>query len=392
MPIRLHLRGVRVTGVIVDTLGELEVGVVSVKKLSSCPHCGRSCRRVHDRRQRRIRDLEVSGRLTVLLWTQRRFVCDWCGKRHMETHSEFLGGITRRLARRLVQDAQVMPIRAVSRRHRIGWHLIMGLVTDWSHLIGTRRRRQRCRVLLIDETSIRKRHRYVTVVVNGDTGGILTMFPGRSKASLSRFFIEQGPRWCQNVQTVVSDGSRSYQTAIIRYLPSARHVLDRFHAVRWFTQGLTQVRRELQRRQPPGVKPAYHPDLFRARFVLLKRTDHLTPKERIRLKRLFETYPRLKVAWDALQELYGLYEAEDLPTALQALERFANLYETGQIPEYYDTVTTVLNWSNEILNWHHARRSNGPLEGINNLIQTLRRTAHGFTNPHNYAARALLLT
>lgn len=103
MPIRLHLRGVRVTGVIVDTLGELEVGVVSVKKLSSCPHCGRSCRRVHDRRQRRIRDLEVSGRLTVLLWTQRRFVCDWCGKRHMETHSEFLGGITRRLARGLVK-------------------------------------------------------------------------------------------------------------------------------------------------------------------------------------------------------------------------------------------------------------------------------------------------
>jgi hypothetical protein len=35
MPIRLHLRGVRVTGVVVDTLTELVVGVVSVKKLSS---------------------------------------------------------------------------------------------------------------------------------------------------------------------------------------------------------------------------------------------------------------------------------------------------------------------------------------------------------------------
>ncbi|MCQ3805112.1 MAG: transposase [Acidimicrobiia bacterium] len=87
-----------------------------------------------------------------------------------------------------------------------------------------------------------------------------------------------------------------------------------------------------------------------------------------------------------------LNEADNLQGALQALERFANLYETGQIPEYHDTVTTVLNWSDEILNWHHARRSNGPLEGINNLIQTLRRTAHGFTNLHNYAARALLLT
>ena len=196
MRVRLHLRGVRVTGVVVDTPAELVVGVVSVRKLSSCPFCGRSCRRVHDRRRREIRDLKHGGRPTVLLWTQRRFVCNHCGKRHMETHPQFLGGLTRRLARRLVQDAQVMPIAAVSRRHRVGWHLVMGLVSDWSGLIQDHRRKQSCRVLLIDETSIRKRHRYVTVILNGDNGQVLSMFPGRSKAALSRFFIEQGPRWC----------------------------------------------------------------------------------------------------------------------------------------------------------------------------------------------------
>ena len=76
---------------------------------------------------------------------------------------------------------------------------------------------------------------------------------------------------------------------------------------------------------------------------------------------------------------------------LEALERYSNLYQTGQIPEYHSIVDTILNWSEEILAWHHNRRSNGPLEGINNLTQTLRRTAHGFTNPHNYAARGLLL-
>ena len=392
MTVRLHLPGVRVTGVVVDTPTELVVGVISVKKLSKCPHCGCSCRRVHDRRQRRIRDLEVSGRLTVLLWTQRRFVCDSCGKRHLENHPQFEGGMTRRLARRLVQDAQAMPVRAVARRHRIGWHLIMGLVTDWSGRVEIRRRRQRCQVLLIDETSIRKRHRYVTVVVNGDTGEVLSMFPGRSKAALSRFFIEQGHRWRQGVKTVVSDGSHPYRIAIEAYLPGARHVLDRFHAARWFTYGLTLVRRELQRRQPPGVKPAFEPDLFRARYCLLQRRDHLTVSDRKRLGKLFDAYPRLKVAWEALQELYGLYQADDRQAALEALDRFADLYETGQIPEYHDTVTTVLNWSDQILNWHHGRRSNGPLEGINNLLQTLRRTAHGFTNPHNYAARGLLLT
>ena len=158
LSIRLHVRGVRVTEVAVDTPSEFVVAAVSMKKLSQCLDCGCSCQRVHDRRQRRIRDLEVSGRPTVLLWIQRRFVCDNCGKRHLENHPQFEGGMTRRLARRLVQDAQVMPVRAVARRHRIGWHLIMGLVTDWSGRVEIRRCRQRCQVLLIDETSIRKRH------------------------------------------------------------------------------------------------------------------------------------------------------------------------------------------------------------------------------------------
>ena len=207
MRVRLHLRGVRVTGVVVDTPAELVVGVMSTRKLSSCPFCGLSCQQVHDRRRREIRDLEHGGRSTVLLWTQRRFVCGACGKRHMENHPQFEGSITRRLARRLVRDAQVMPISAVSRHHRVGWHLVMGLLCDWSGLVGEHRRKQSCRVLLIDETSIRKRHRYVTVILNGDTGEMLDMIEGRSKAALSRFFIEQGPRWCHSVRTVVTDGS-----------------------------------------------------------------------------------------------------------------------------------------------------------------------------------------
>ena len=62
------------------------------------------------------------------------------------------------------------------------------------------------------------------------------MFPERSKALLGRFFIEQGPRWCHSVRTVVTDGSYSYRAAIQLYLPGSRHVLDRFPRrpmVRW---------------------------------------------------------------------------------------------------------------------------------------------------------------
>ena len=49
--------------------------------------------------------------------------------------------------------------------------------------------------------------------------------------------------------------------------------------------------------------------------------------------------------------------------------------------------------ANALRSWHAAERpSNGRIEGTNNLLQVLRRSAHGFTNPENFAARGLLVT
>ncbi|MCY4371878.1 MAG: transposase [bacterium] len=62
------------------------------------------------------------------------------------------------------------------------------------------------------------------------------------------------------------------------------------------------------------------------------------------------------------------------------------------MPEYREIVNTIA-WGEEILAYHTSRRAtNGPIEGINNLLQVLRRVAHGFTNYDNYAARGLLVT
>ena len=176
--------------------------------------------------------------------------------------------------------------------------------------------------------------------------------------------MQQGHRWCKQVKVVVSDGSRAYKTAIDAHLGHARHVLDRFHVIRWFAAGLTQVRRDVQRREPKGVKPAFDPEVFKARFALLRRGDTLTDADRARLDKLFDAHPRLRAGWQALQELHGLYTADDYDGALEALGRFCDLYQTGELPEYHDTVDTFIAWSDEILNWHCAGRpSNGRIRG-----------------------------
>ena len=113
----------------------------------------------------------------------------------------------------------------------------------------------------------------------------------------------------------------------------------------------------------------------------------------MRLDALFDAHPRLRAGWQALQELHGLYLADDYDGALKSLGRFCDLYETGELPEYHDTVDTIIAWTDEILAWHHSdRASNGRIEGTNNLLQVLKRTAHGFTNPRNFEARGILVT
>lgn len=392
MTIRLHLKRMRVVRVLEDEIDKLVVEVADTRSVLRCPACGFKTSKVHETRRVVVQDLPL-GRPTTLVWLQRRFECENCGTRHTEDHPEIEGKVTRRFARQLVRDAKFLTIRELSRRHRLSWHFIMGLVRSWAERVGQRRRESRCRVLLVDETSLRRRHRYVTVLCNGETGEVLGMVRHRDAAALSGFFAERGHRWCRQVKVVVSDGSESYKAAIERHVGHATHVLDRFHVARWFAAGLIEVRRRIQRREPRGqVTPAFDPQVFRSRFLALKRADRLDEADQERLAAIFAVHAELARGWAMLQELYGLYQVADEAEAMAALDRFADLYANDPLPEFYKVVDTLIRWAPQVFAFHRAGRiSNGRLEGTNNKLGVLKRMAYGFRNADNFAARGLLL-
>ena len=158
--------------------------------------------------------------------------------------------------------------------------------------------------------------------------------------------------------------------------------------------GLTLVRRDLQRRQPAGVKPAFDPDLFRARFALLQRADHLNKHDQARLETSSSTPTQ---GCEPVGKPSKSSTASTSPTTVMAPSKLSTGSPTSTPPansvSSTHIVDTIINWGDEILAWHSAGRpSNGRIEGTNNLLQVLRRVAHGHTNPNNFAARALLMT
>jgi transposase len=157
---------------------------------------------------------------------------------------------------------------------------------------------------------------------------------------------------------------------------------------------MVAVRRRLQRREPRGhVRPAFDPEVFRARFLALRRADRLEEAETARLEALFAAHAELARAWQMLQELHQLYLAENEDEAMAALGRFADLYQANRLPEFYKVVDTLLHGALEIFNFHKAGRwSNGKMEGTNNKLGVLKRMAYGFVNAANFEARGILLT
>ena len=59
---------------------------------------------------------------------------------------------------------------------------------------------------------------------------------------------------------------------------------------------------------------------------------------------------------------------------------------------YKDLAKTYFNWVEEIRNAIKVTYSNGPMEGYNNKIKTLKRVAFGFRNFTNFKARILLMS
>lgn len=105
------------------------------------------------------------------------------------------GKLTVRLARQMVNTAGHLSITEVGRRYGLSRSTVMTLVTEWSQRMQARWRKRTCRVLLVDETSLRRRHRYVTGASNGEAGVALAVAGHRDFRAETTTSTLEHQRW-----------------------------------------------------------------------------------------------------------------------------------------------------------------------------------------------------
>jgi transposase len=169
-------------------------------------------------------------------------------------------------------------------------------------------------------------HRYLTVVVDHDSGRLVWAAPGRDKATLGLFFDALGEERCGQITHVSADGADWISTVVAERCPNAVRCADPFHVVRWATDALDEVRRDAwnqargavtQRRA--GRASGHAKALKRARYALWKNPDNLTVRQQAKLAWVAKTDPRLYRAY-LLKEGLRLVFQLPLEEAAEALE------------------------------------------------------------------------
>jgi transposase len=94
----------------------------------------------------------------------------------------------------------------------------------------------------VDEFGYRKRHRYVTVVVDHDRQRVVWAIKGKSSETLDSFFSELGEQRTALLEAVTIDMSASYIKSITDNAPNATIVFDRFHVQKLASEAIDEVR------------------------------------------------------------------------------------------------------------------------------------------------------
>jgi transposase len=96
-------------------------------------------------------------------------------------------------------------------------------------------------------------------------------------------------------------------------------------------------------------------------------------------------------AYSMKEAVAQFYDTADPEAAADLLRDIIDVGSKRSAPfEVRRLARTLRNWFESIVAWHVAKVSNGPTEGMNNLLKRVKRVAFGFTNFENFRIRALL--
>ena len=346
-----------------------------------CPNCG--SRNVIGRgcRERWFRGLPVGRHMTWLIATIPRVECRSCGvvRQIALGLAEPRRTYTHAFARYVLELSRYMTIQDVARHLYTSWDIVKEIQREHLAKNYAKPPLADVRQIAIDEISIGHGHRYLTVVLDLQTGAVLFVNSGKKADSLAPFWRRLRAAHAR-IEAVAIDMSRAYIQAVEDHLPHATLVFDRFHIVKLMNEKLTQLRREIYHQATTGRQKQV---LKGTRWLLLKHPDHLDRRrnEHQRLHAALKLNESLALAYYLKEDLRQIWGQRTKAQARRVLQSWYLQAMGSGIRVLQEMARTLAAHQHGILAWYDYPISTAPLEGTNNKIKTMQRQHYGLRDP-----------
>ena len=379
-----------------------------------CPICGRRCSG-YDRPARfpKIwRGLDFGGLLVEIEYHTHRVECPEHGVVTADVPWAYPGSsFTKDFDMTVAWLAKYLPRSAVANYMRIDWETVGNCISrSLKDLEPERSRRLNGLVHIgIDETSYRKGHKYITVVVNHDTNEVVWVGDGHGKTVLERFYKSLTKEQLASIKVVTGDGARWITDCVNEFTPGCERCVDPFHVVEWAMEALDEVRRDRWRVAHDRVKQLKeeHPqkpgrpradnkeaaiiraaqkkadEIKGATYTLGKAPENLTDNQQVRLDIIQANDKVLYRAYCLKESLRLIFKLQDVKEAEAALKKWMWWASHSRIPAFKELYQKIKRHKEYILNTIRLGLSNARIESTNNKIKLIIRKAYGFRNIQN---------
>lgn len=343
-----------------------------------CSHCSSDEVMRSGQIPRRFRSLPIGGKAVWIDLPIQRLWCIDCGKIRQAKvgFADERRGYTHAFERYVLDLSRHMTIKAVARHLGVGWDTVKEIQKRRLQVRFKKPKLKRLKHMAIDEISIGRGHRYLTVVLDLDSGAVVFVGEGKGADSLRAFWRRlRGSR--ARVRAVATDMSPAYTAAVRDNLPRAVHVFDRFHVVKLFNERFSLFRQELQREaEGPLAKKV----LKGTRWLLLKNPENLDDErdERKRLEKALALNKPLATVYYMKEDLRQIWDQQDKRAAEVFMDDWIARARVSGIRMLQKFAETLVEHRRGILNYYRSPITTAALEGTNNKIKTMQRQAYGF--------------
>jgi transposase len=356
-----------------------------------CSVCGSRQVVSRGRAERRFRSLPIGGRATIVAFAIPRVECQACGMvRQVDVRfADPRRSFTKSFERYALELSRSMTIRDVARHLNVGWDLIKEMQKGDLLKRYAKPKLKHLRYIAIDEIAVRKGHRYLTVVMDLESGAVVFVGNGKGADALEPFWKRLRPSKAK-IEAVAMDMSVAYWGAVKTNVPKAKIVFDHFHVIKLFNDKLSELRRALYREATDLMQKEV---LKGTRWLLLKNPQNLDGEknEKQRLEEALALNKPLATAYYMKEDLGRFWQQPGKGFATTFLDGWIRRAAATDIKVLQQMSKTLAVHRSGLLAYYDVMISSGPMEGTNNKIKTMKRQAYGFRDIEFFKLKILAI-